>query len=133
MSLSCSGAELVDAIKSRFPVGVDRVIVSSPPSSLADAISVIRFGGKITFYGLHLGGANVIPVDVNDLIFRKITLRPTFAEPAINFPVAIRLLGEGLVDAGSIITQTVSLDEAREALQGIVDGTLPAVKAVVAP
>lgn len=133
MSLSCSGAPLAEAVKSRFPAGVDRVIVSSPPSSLADAISVIRFGGKITFYGLHLGGANVVPVDVNDLIFRKITLVPTFAEPAINFPLSLALLREGRIDAGAIITQTFPLDRAREALQGIVEGTLPAVKAVVAP
>jgi len=36
-------------------------------------------------------------VDVNDLIFRKITLRPTFAEPAINFSRSLHCLREGLV------------------------------------
>ena len=133
MVLGSSGAELVGAIKTRFPAGVDRVIVSSPPSSLPDALSVIRFGGRITFYGLHLGGASVVPVDINDLIFRKITLVPTFAEPAINFPLSLALLREGKVDAGAIITQTFPLERAREAMQGIVDGTLPAVKAVVTP
>jgi len=133
MVLSSSGAELAERIKSRFPAGVDRVIVSSPPQSMADALAVIRFGGKITFYGLHLGGASVVPMDINDLVFRKITLVPTFAEPAINFPLSLSLLKDGKIDAGAIITQTVGLDRAKEALQGIVDGTLPAVKAVVTP
>jgi len=133
MVLSCAGAELVDAVKARFPAGVDRVIVSSPPSSLADALAVIRFGGKITFYGLHLGGQNVVAVDINDLVFRKITLVPTFAEPAINFPLSLSLLRDGRIDAGAIITHAVPLARAREAMQGIVDGTLGAVKAVVMP
>lgn len=131
--LGCSGQELTERIKSRLPAGVDRVIVSSPPQSLSDALSVIRFGGRITFYGLHLGGGNVVPVDVNDLIFRKITLVPTFAEPAINFPLSLALLRDGKVDAGAIITHTFGLDRATEALRGIVDGSLPAVKAVVTP
>jgi len=131
--LGCGPEELVQRIKSRFPAGVDRVIVSSPPQSLREALAVIRFGGIVTFYGLHLGGANVLPVDVNDLIFRKITLVPTFAEPAINFPLSLSLLREGRIDAGTIITHTFGLDRAKEALGGIVDGTLPAVKAVIVP
>ena len=45
-----------DEIKSRFPAGVDRVIVSSPPKSMYDAFKVIHFGGIITFFGLHFGG-----------------------------------------------------------------------------
>jgi threonine dehydrogenase-like Zn-dependent dehydrogenase len=131
--LGCSGQELTERLKSRFPAGVDRVIVSSPPQSLSDALSVIRFGGRITFYGLHLGGAGVVPVDINDLVFRKITLVPTFAEPAINFPLSLSLLKEGRIDPRIIITQTFSLDQAKEALHGIVEGTLPAVKAVIVP
>jgi len=133
MVLGCAPEELVQRITSRFPAGVDRVIVSSPPQSLREALAVIRFGGLITFYGLHLGGANVLPMDVNDLIFRKITLVPTFAEPAINFPLSLSLLREGRIDAGTIITHTFGLDGAKEALGGIVDGTLPAVKAVIVP
>jgi threonine dehydrogenase-like Zn-dependent dehydrogenase len=72
-------------------------------------------------------------VDVNDLVFRKISLIPTFAEPAINFPVAIRLLADGLVDASSLITHTFGFDQAADALRGIVEETLPAIKAVMLP
>jgi L-iditol 2-dehydrogenase len=121
------------AVKDRFPAGVDRVIVSSPPESLYDAFKAIRFGGIITFFGLHFGGRNKIQVDVNDLIFRKISLVPTFAEPAINFPIANRLLGEGLVDAKVLVTHTFGFGEAAATLKGIVEGTLPAIKAVMLP
>ena len=129
-----SGREsLEERIKGRFPGGVDRVIVSSPPESIHDALKVIRFGGTITFYGLHLGGKNVIPVDINDLIFRKISLVPTFAEPAINFPVSLRLLKDGLVDPQALITHAFPYAQARVTLRGILEGTLPAIKAVMMP
>ena len=72
-------------------------------------------------------------MDVNDLIFRKITLIPTFAEPAINFPVSCRLLRDGLVDAGALVTHTFGFDQAADTLRGIVEGTLPAIKAVMLP
>ena len=47
------------------------------------------------------------------MIFRKITLRPTFAEPAINFPVALRLLRNGLVDGNALVTRTFGFADRR--------------------
>jgi len=82
----------------------DRVIVSSPPESLYDAFKVIRFGGMITFFGLHFGGKSKVSVDVNDLVFRKVSLIPTFG-----------------------------FDQAADTLRGIVEGTLPVIKAVMLP
>lgn len=119
--------------KRRFPHGVDRVIVTSPPETIYDALKVIRFGGIITFLGLHFGGRNSINVDVNDLIFRKITLRPTFAEPAINFPVSNRLLRDGLVDAKKLITHTFGFEQAKAMMAAIIDGSQPIIKAVLLP
>lgn len=128
------GKDDVEAeIKSRFPAGVDRVVVSAPPKSIRDALRVIRFGGIINFFGLHFGGESAIEVDINDLIFGKITLRPTFAEPAINFPLANRLLREGLVDGRSLVTHTFGFDDAEEIMRGVVDGSEPIVKAVMLP
>jgi threonine dehydrogenase-like Zn-dependent dehydrogenase len=133
MTIECGKQSVEDEIKKRFPNGVDRVIVSSPPQSMVDAFKIIRFGGIITFFGLHFGGKNVIDLDVNDMIFRKITLRPTFAEPAINFPVSIRLLRDGLVDANVLITHTFGFDNAKEIMGAIIDGNQPVVKAVMLP
>jgi L-iditol 2-dehydrogenase len=118
-------------IKRKFPKGVDRVIVSSPPASLLDGLKVIRFGGIITFYGLHFGDRGTVPIDINDLVFRKISLIPTFAEPAINFPVSNRLLRDGLVDAGAIVTHQFPYDQTRTVMKSIVEGSEPIVKAVM--
>jgi L-iditol 2-dehydrogenase len=119
-------------IKKKFPDGVDRVIVSSPPESMYDALKIIKYGGIITYYGLHFGGKSKIEVDINELVFNKISLIPTFAEPAINFPVANRLLRDGLVDASALITHTFPYDETKATMESIIDGTAPVVKAVMA-
>jgi threonine dehydrogenase-like Zn-dependent dehydrogenase len=67
------------------------------------------------------------------MIFRKISLIPTFAEPAINFPVSNRLLKDGLVDAKLLVTHTFGFEEAGKTMAGIVEGSLPAIKAVMLP
>lgn len=118
-------------IKAKFPRGVDRVIVSAPPESLPDALKVTRFGGIITFFGLDFGPHGSVELDINELIFRKISLIPTFAEPAINFPASNQLLRDGLVDANALITHRFSYQETGQILQQIVDGSAPVVKAVM--
>jgi len=118
-------------IKKRFPLGVDRVIVSSPPESIYDALKIISYGGIITFYGLHFGGKNKINVDINKLIFQKITLRPFFAEPAINFNVSIELLKKGLIPAKEIITHTFEFKDAKNIFKSIIEGSEPVIKAVM--
>jgi len=133
MTIEVGKQDVEEEIKRKFPKGVDRVIVSSPPESIRDALKIIRFGGIITFFGLHFGGKSVISLDINDLIFRKITLRPTFAEPAINFPVSNRLLREGLVDASTLITHRFGFEDAKEIMGAVIDGSQPVVKAVMLP
>jgi len=133
MVIEVGKQDVEEEIKRRFPNGVDRVIVSSPPRSMVDALKVIRYGGLITFYGLHFGGQSAVSIDINDLIFRKITLVPTFAEPAINFPISNRLLKDGLVDASKIVTHTFGFDDAVAMITANVDGSLPIIKAVMLP
>jgi L-iditol 2-dehydrogenase len=133
MSIETGRESVEEKVKARFPKGVDRVIVSSPPESIADAFPIMAYGGIITFFGLHFGGRNRISLDVNECVFRKISLIPTFAEPAINFPVAIQLLRDGLIDAGALVTHTFGFDGAKTTMAGIVDGSLPAIKAVMLP
>jgi threonine dehydrogenase-like Zn-dependent dehydrogenase len=133
MTIQVGKQSVEDEILSKFPDGVDRVIVSSPPQSMYDAFKIIHFGGTIVFFGLHFGGKNVIDLDVNDMIFRKITLRPTFAEPAINFPISNRLLREGVVDAGLLTNHTFGFADAKDTFKAIIDGTKPIIKAVMLP
>ena len=131
--IASADEDVEQIVKSKFPKGVDRVLVTSPPQSILSAIKVIRFGGIISFIGLHFGGKNEIPLDVNEMIFRKITLRPTFAEPAIKFPTSNRLLKDGLIDASPLVTHTFTFKEAKRTFGGIVEANEPIIKAVLLP
>jgi len=133
MVIETGKQDVEEEIKKKFPEGVDRVIVSSPPESIYDALKIIRFGGIITFYGLHFGGKSIVNLDINDLIFRKISLIPTFAEPAINFPVSNRLLSDGLVDAKALITHIFGFKETKGIMEAVIEGSKPVVKAVMVP
>lgn len=133
MTIQVGKQSVEDEILTKFTNGVDRVIVSSPPESMYDAFKIIHFGGTIVFFGLHFGGGNMVNVDVNDLIFRKITLKPAFAEPAINFSVSNKLLKDGLIDAGQLVTTTFGFAEAKDVMAGIIDGSNPTIKAVMTP
>ena len=89
------------------------------------------------FYHLRtlarLVNRGIIQISINDLIFNKITLKPTFAEPAINFPLSNKLLREGLVDPTRLITHTPSLDQLKDTIASIIKGDKPIVKAVCLP
>ncbi len=133
MIIEAEKEDVAETIRKKFPKGVDRVIVSSPPESLKDALAIVKFGGIVTFYGLHFGGKNVVDIDVNELIFNKISLISTFAEPAINFHTANRLLRDGMIDADALVTHTFGFDNARDTFRAIIDGDEPVVKAVMLP
>ena len=123
----------VEVIRRRFPNGADRVIVTSPPKSMEQAVEVGRFGETVSFIGINLGGKTQISLDVNDLIFNKRSLIPTFAEPAIKFPVSLKLLQRGMMYWHEIITHTFRLEEHEKIFRGIAEGTEPIIKAVCTP
>jgi threonine dehydrogenase-like Zn-dependent dehydrogenase len=123
----------VEKVRSIFPTGADRVIVTSPPKTLPPAVKMAAFGGIVSFIGINLGGASAVELDVNDLIFNKVTLRPTFAEPGIKFPVSIRLLQEGLVDASKLISHTFGFAETEQVFRMNADGNEKVIKAVLVP
>ena len=121
-------------ILAECPSGVDRVIVTSPPRSIDDGLKVIRYGGTVVFLGLSFKpGENLISFDVNHAIFNKITLKPSFAEPAINFPMAFGLIKSGAIPAELFQTHYCSFDDCRSLFGSVLKGELPVIKPVFLP
>lgn len=118
---------------SEFPNGVDRVIVTAPPVVLPDAIDMVRYAGIVTFLGLDFSGRNKVDFDVNNAIFKKLTLKATFAEPAVNFPVAIELLRSKKIVPEMFITESCGLTGLREIVRGVMEEKVPQMKCVVTP
>jgi threonine dehydrogenase-like Zn-dependent dehydrogenase len=125
--------DAVEEVKKVFPEGADSVLVTSSPHTLPQSLDMVRFGGTVSFIGIDLGGKHTVTVDVNKLVFGKISLVPTFAEPAQNFPDTIRILQSGGFDASLLVNRTFSFDELQEVFISSDSGEAPILKAVLMP
>lgn len=129
-----SKENIKDSVLKRHPNGVDRVIVTSPPKSMYDAFDIIRYGGDIIYLGLSFKkNDNIIDFDVNRAIFNKITMKPSFAEPAINFPAALNLIKSGMIAPELYQTHTCSFNNCREVFESVLNGSISAIKTVFCP
>jgi L-iditol 2-dehydrogenase len=125
--------DAVEEVKRVFPEGADSVLVTSSPKTLSQSLDMVRFGGTVSFIGIDLGGRNTVQIDVNKLVFGKISLIPTFAEPAQNFPDTIRILKSGLFDSKLMVNKTFSFAELRDVFVASDRGEAPILKAVLIP
>jgi L-iditol 2-dehydrogenase len=125
--------DAAEAVREYLKGGADSIIVTSPPETVPGAVKMAKYGGTVMFSGLDLGGKDRIELSINDLIFNKISLIPTFAEPALRFPDAVKLISSGAIDAGKLITHTFSFDEAADIIRKSSSGEEGIIKAVLLP
>lgn len=131
VTLSYDKDNVVEAILALAPQGVDRVIVTAPPRTIADAIKVTRFGGIIAFNGIEFGPGSQITFDANEFHFKKLELRASHAIPNHYFPMAIDLLYRRAIDPGLLISHVFGWEEAERAFQTVIDPQEEAVKVVI--
>ena len=67
---------------------------------------------------------------MNDMVFNKKQLLTSLAEPAVNFPLSIRLIQSGRIDVRRAVTHTVPLHQAQE-LRVLYDRDSGALKTVL--
>ncbi len=110
----------------------DAAIVAAPPALCAEALGRVRYGGKVLACGITLGSDGFANIDVNDMVMNKKQLLSVLAEPAIGFPLAVRLIAEGAVDARRAVTHTLPLSQAGR-LRDLYGRDAPALKTVILP
>lgn len=108
----------------------DAAIVCAPPSLCADAMKLIGYGGKVLAMGVTLGDDACANLDINDMVFHKKQLLTSIAEPALNFPLSIKMIASGRIDAGRVITHKLSLADADQ-LKSLYTADAPAIKTVI--
>ncbi|HUT01500.1 MAG TPA: alcohol dehydrogenase catalytic domain-containing protein [Phycisphaerae bacterium] len=94
----------------------DHVLMTAPTECIAPGLSLLAYGGEMTYVGIGTGGG-AIGFDANDFHFRKLQLRASFASPAIYFPAVLRLLAAGVIPAAELISHVIPLAEMPEALR----------------
>ena len=113
-----------------FGCPIDRVLVTTPPPTLSDAMQVACKGGIISFIGIDYGEKAYCTFDANAFHFKKLQLRASFASPALYTPQALQYLREGVVDGEMIISHRFTLDQISEAMAVARDSSR-AVKVIV--
>ena len=108
----------------------DAAIVAAPPSMCADAMKLVGYGGKVLAMGVTFGNGAIAQLDVNEMVFNKKQLLTSIAEPAVNFPLSIRMIQSGRIDAARVITHTLRMEEAHR-LSELYAQDSPAIKSVI--
>jgi threonine dehydrogenase-like Zn-dependent dehydrogenase len=123
--------DVVERLKELAPGGVDRVIVTSPPVTLLNAIKVAGFGGIIAFIGIDFGGGDVQTLSINEIHFKRLQIRASHAVPNLMFPVALDLLKRKVIDPEKMVTHVFPLDRTRDALLETENNKAGVVKTVI--
>jgi len=115
-----------------FGCEIDRILVTTPPPTLNDAMGVACKGGIISFIGIAFGEKASCTFNANDFHFKKLQLRASFASPALYTPQALRYLREKVVDPEILISHRFPLEQMVAAMQTARDGSR-AVKVMINP
>jgi L-iditol 2-dehydrogenase len=101
--------------------GADLVIESTGVmTQIADAIRMVRFGGRILLFGITNATSGALPF--YDLYFKELTLINNRAATAQDFPVTIDLVDRGAVRLEPLVTHRMALDELGTALGMVENG-----------
>ncbi len=111
-------AKILDETEGR---GADVVIeCTGVMSSIADAIRMARFGGRIQMFGITSATSGALPF--YDLYFKELTLINNRAATAQDFPVMIDLVNRRVVRLEPLVTHRMALGELGAALGMVEDG-----------
>ncbi len=110
--------------------GADVVIeCTGVMSSIADAIRMVRFGGRILLFGISSATSGDLPF--YDLYFKELTLLNSRAATAQDFPVMIDLVNRGAVRLEPLVTHRMALGELGAALEMVEDGAERRLKIIL--
>ncbi|MFA6134594.1 MAG: alcohol dehydrogenase catalytic domain-containing protein [Phycisphaerae bacterium] len=116
----------------KFDGPIDRILVTSPPKTLAGAFNVACKGAIVSFIGIEHGSGAFCTFDANAFHFKKLQLRASFASPALFGAKAMKYLREGVIDGAALVSHRFGLNDMAKALE--VAGSDPtAIKVVVEP
>jgi 2-desacetyl-2-hydroxyethyl bacteriochlorophyllide A dehydrogenase len=110
--------------------GVDVVVeCTGLLASVADAIRMVRFGGRILLFGIISAKQGALPF--YDLYFKEITLINNRAATAQDFPGMIDLVERGVVRLEPLVTHGLKLEELEAALGMVEDGGAGRLKIIL--
>lgn len=124
---------LAEAIRDTLGRDPDVVIeAAGHPAAQASAATLVARGGRLTVLGIA-GSDRTVPFNFDALVFRDVRLEAVFAYPSSVFARAVRLIDEGGIDAGRLITHRFPLSRVAEAFDMLERRPEPAIKVLLDP
>ncbi|MCM8769024.1 MAG: alcohol dehydrogenase catalytic domain-containing protein [Candidatus Omnitrophica bacterium] len=123
------GRELLSTACTRY--SIRRIMITASPQTIPEAVEAIQFGGIITYIGLGQGGQEIISLDCNKLLRKKVTLKPVYAVPPLYPEESLRLLKSGIIDSRLIISHTFPFGKIPEAFKLIQEKKGETIKVMV--
>lgn len=111
---------------------VDRVLVTTPPSTLVNAAEFASFGAIISMIGIaKTKEESLCTLDINRMHFKRLQLRYSFASPALFFPLCIDMIKNGLIDVKPLISHRFPLEQMDKAILACRDDKASVVKVMM--
>ena len=123
--------DIVAAFRQREPKGLDRVLVTSPPATIPDAMEICRFGGIIAYDGITFGDDAAIRLDGNAFHFKRLQLRGVHSIPNLGWPQAVDLLARKIIDPALFISHVYRFEQVPEAVRFAASARSETVKVMV--
>jgi len=122
---------LLSYFREHEPNGLDRVLVTAPPSTIPDAAKICRFGAIIAYNGIKFGGDEAIQLNGNEFHFSRLQLRGVHSVPNLGWPQAIELLETRTVDPDLFISHTYPFEQVPDAIRFAAEKRSETVKVIV--
>jgi L-iditol 2-dehydrogenase len=110
----------------------DHVLMTAPTQFIVPALSLLAYGGRMTFIGIGTG-EGTISFDANAFHYKKLQLHASHGSPALYFPAVLRLMKAGVIPGEQLVSHVFKLDAIEEAMATCRDDKEGAVKVVVGP
>lgn len=122
-----AAAQIRDSTDGR---GADLAIVATGSmSALQSAIASVRRGGTVMMFGVPSKGA-ALSLEMDDMYSREISLLSSYAASDADTAEALRLIRDGKVDAGRLVTHKYDISESQQAFDRAKSGQ-EAVKIII--
>lgn len=106
-----------------------RILVTTPPSTIGETVDAAAFGGVIAVIGIGKTPEDgMCTLNINRMHFKRLQLRFSHATPALFFPKCNDLIRSGMVPVTPLISHRFPLEKMEEALKTCRDDKAHAVK-----
>lgn len=98
------------------------------PSTIQQAVDIVRRGGRVNIVGLASGAATISP---HTWLIKEVNVTASLGYTHHEFGEVIDLIADGLVDVDALHDKTVSLAELPAAIEQLADDPSSAIKVLV--